>query len=231
VQLIREKTKIPVIAAGGIASGRGIAAALTLGADAAQLGTPFLPCDESKRPSDPREMLFPTPQNTPPLHGHSPADWRGLTSRVNAGIHAGLETAHLPFPLQTSLMSSLRKTAIERQKWDMSFFWGGQIAPFAKAPESQTPHENALIEETTDIYNHLKNKIMDTSKVWFVTGASQGWGYACEKAARQRLPRSCGIRHVRRLRTLPAYRQHAFPPSWLLDLGNPDCLDDSVGKR
>ncbi len=47
VQLLKEKVKTPIIAAGGIANGRGIAAALTLGAEAAQIGTAFLACDES----------------------------------------------------------------------------------------------------------------------------------------------------------------------------------------
>jgi nitronate monooxygenase len=39
--MIKEKVKTPIVAAGGIANGRGIAAAFTLGADAAQIGTPF----------------------------------------------------------------------------------------------------------------------------------------------------------------------------------------------
>ncbi|HTJ48531.1 MAG TPA: nitronate monooxygenase [Cyclobacteriaceae bacterium] len=47
LQLIREKVKTPIIAAGGIANGKGVAAALALGADAAQIGTAFLACDES----------------------------------------------------------------------------------------------------------------------------------------------------------------------------------------
>ena len=52
VQLIKEKVKTPVIAAGGIANGKGVAAALLLGADAVQIGTAFLATDESNATAD-----------------------------------------------------------------------------------------------------------------------------------------------------------------------------------
>ncbi|WP_239469806.1 nitronate monooxygenase [Archangium violaceum] len=46
-QLVADRVKAPVIAAGGISDARGIRAALTLGAQAGQLGTAFLACEES----------------------------------------------------------------------------------------------------------------------------------------------------------------------------------------
>ena len=58
LQLIKERVKTPVIAAGGIANSRGVAAALTLGADAVQVGTAFLACDESRALPVHRQMLF-----------------------------------------------------------------------------------------------------------------------------------------------------------------------------
>jgi nitronate monooxygenase len=48
VPQVVDTVKIPVIAAGGMADGRGIAAALKLGASAVQIGTAFLACEESK---------------------------------------------------------------------------------------------------------------------------------------------------------------------------------------
>ena len=50
VRLIVRRVKTPVVAAGGIMDGAGIAAALALGAQAAQLGTAFIPCPESGAP-------------------------------------------------------------------------------------------------------------------------------------------------------------------------------------
>lgn len=58
VPQIADKVRVPVIAAGGIADGRGIVAALTLGADAVQIGTAFLACDESGASPLHRKLLF-----------------------------------------------------------------------------------------------------------------------------------------------------------------------------
>jgi len=149
VQLIREKVKIPVIAAGGIANGRGVAAALTLGADAVQIGTAFLACDESNALPIHKQMLFSDAAKYTMLsRAFTGRLGRGLTSRIGAEMAAAGAAGHLPFPLQTTLMSSLRKAALEQQKWDMVLFWGGQIAPllkYRKAGELM----RSLIEETT----------------------------------------------------------------------------------
>jgi len=155
VQLIRERVKVPVIAAGGIATGRGIAAALILGADAAQIGTAFLATDESGALPIHKEMLFSdAAKYTTLTRAFTGRLGRGLVSRISRE-HAGKEPAHLPFPLQTTLMSSLRKAAIDRQKWDMILFWGGQIAPLLKYRKAKLLMDS-LIEETAEIFNHLK---------------------------------------------------------------------------
>jgi nitronate monooxygenase len=153
-QLIREKIKIPIIAAGGIANGRGIAAALTLGADAAQIGTAFLACDESNAPQIHKEMLFSeAAKYTMLTRAFTGRLGRGLANRI--GRENTGKASHLPFPLQTTLMSSLQKAAFDQEKWDMVFFWGGQIAPILKHRKA-AELMRSLIEETSEIVNEQK---------------------------------------------------------------------------
>ena len=150
LQLIKEKVKTPVIAAGGIANGRGIAAALTLGADAVQVGPAFLACDESGALPVHRRMLFSDAcKYTTLSRAFTGRLGRGITSRLAKDIE-GKEKQFLPFPLQTTFMSSLRKAALDQQKWDMILFWSGQIAPILKHTKASVLMQS-LIDETSKI--------------------------------------------------------------------------------
>jgi nitronate monooxygenase len=155
LQLIREKVKVPVIAAGGIANGKGVAAALALGASAAQIGTAFLATDESNALPIHKQMLFSEASKYTTLsRAYTGKLGRGLTSRIAKEI-LGKETSILPFPLQTTFMSPLRKAALDQEKWDMILFWGGQIAPILKHTKA-TELMHSLIEETTAYFDGLK---------------------------------------------------------------------------
>jgi nitronate monooxygenase len=155
LQLIREKVKIPVIAAGGIANGKGVAAALALGASAAQIGTAFLAVDESNALPIHKQMLFSDAAKYSTLsRAYTGRLGRGLTSRIAKEI-MGKESDILPFPLQTTFMSPLRKAALDQEKWDMILFWGGQIAPILKHTKA-TELMHSLIEETTAYFDNLK---------------------------------------------------------------------------
>ncbi|MFD0750057.1 NAD(P)H-dependent flavin oxidoreductase [Mucilaginibacter calamicampi] len=147
LQLIKEKVKVPVIAAGGIANGRGVAAALTLGADAAQIGTAFLATDESNALPIHRQMLFSDAAKYTMLsRAFTGRLGRGITSRIAKDL-LYQKAGHLPFPLQTTFMAPLRKAALEQEKWDMVLFWGGQIAPILKHTKAAELMK-ALIKET-----------------------------------------------------------------------------------
>jgi nitronate monooxygenase len=155
VQLIKEKVKTPIIAAGGIANGKGIAAALALGADAAQIGTAFLATDESNATAIHKQMLFSDAAKYTTLsRAFTGRLGRGITSRIAKDL-LHQEKDFLPFPLQTQFMSHTRKAAIEQEKWDMILFWGGQIAPVLKHTKAGELM-SALIEETTAYFDHLK---------------------------------------------------------------------------
>ena len=155
VQLIKEKIKTPIIAAGGIANGKGVAAALALGADAAQIGTAFLATNESNALPIHREMLFSDASKYTTLsRAYTGRLGRGITSRIAKDL-IGKEENILPFPLQTTLISPLRKAALDQQKWDMILFWGGQISPILKHTKAKDLM-HSLIEETTSYFNDLK---------------------------------------------------------------------------
>ncbi|HXB93063.1 MAG TPA: nitronate monooxygenase, partial [Puia sp.] len=153
VQQIREKTRTPVIAAGGIANGKGIAAALALGADAVQIGTAFLACEESNALDIHREMLFSDQSKYSVLtRAFTGRLGRGLKSRISEEIR-GREEGLLPFPLQTQLMSPIRQAAITQKKWELILFWSGQIAPVLKHKRAADLMQ-ALVEETNNYFAH-----------------------------------------------------------------------------
>jgi nitronate monooxygenase len=80
VPAVADTVRVPIVAAGGIADGRGIAAALALGASAAQIGTAFLACEESNASPLHRRMLFSEAARRTSLT-------RAFTGRLARSIH------------------------------------------------------------------------------------------------------------------------------------------------
>jgi nitronate monooxygenase len=155
LQLIKEKVKTPVVAAGGIANGKAVAAALALGADAVQIGTAFLATDESNATAIHKQMLFSDAAKYTTLsRAFTGRLARGITSRIAQDMILK-EKSFLPFPLQAQFMSDLRNAAIEQEKWDMIIFWGGQIAPVLKHTKASELMKS-ILEETTAYFDHLK---------------------------------------------------------------------------
>jgi nitronate monooxygenase len=155
VQLIKEKVKIPVIAAGGIANGKSVAAALALGADGAQIGTAFLATDESGASAMHKQMLFSDAAKYTILsRAYTGRLGRGITSRITREL-TNKENSFLPFPLQSQFMSHVNKAAREQEKWDLILFWCGQIAPALKYRKA-SDLMRSLVEETTAYFDQLK---------------------------------------------------------------------------
>src|SRR5438045_4567301 len=95
-RLLAKKFDIPVIAAGGIMDGAGIAAALALGAVAAQLGTAFVACPESSADAGYRAALLGTPaEHTVMTSAISGRPARCLANRFTA-LGAGVEREAVP---------------------------------------------------------------------------------------------------------------------------------------
>lgn len=117
---------IPVIAAGGIMDGRGIRAALALGAQAAQMGTAFLACPESALVPAWREALARANGGDTRLTRVYSGRWaRGI---VNATMRALLphEDALPPYPIQNALMGPVRRAAAQTGDGQHMALWAGQ---------------------------------------------------------------------------------------------------------
>jgi nitronate monooxygenase len=132
VPQVVDTVKVPVIAAGGIADGRGAAAALKLGASAAQIGTAFLACEESNAAPLHREALFSPAARRTSLT-------RAFTGRLARSIHNDFVEAHfgqehlLPaYPVQAWLSGQFRAEALAAGRTDWVSLWSGQSAPLMK---------------------------------------------------------------------------------------------------
>jgi nitronate monooxygenase len=125
---------VPVIASGGIMDGRGIAAALALGASAVQLGTAFLTCEESGVPDTYREAILHAHEDqTRITRAFSGRPARGIVNRFLAEFepNEAAETI-LPFPLQNNLTRPLRTAAAKQGRAEFLSLWAGQGVRLAR---------------------------------------------------------------------------------------------------
>ena len=141
-----DTVKIPVIAAGGIADGRGIAGALMLGAAAAQIGTAFLACEESNAAPLHRAKVFSADARRTTLT-------RGFTGRLARSIHndfieamRGKEKPLAPYPVHAWLTAQLRKAALAANRTDLISLWSGQAAPLLRHRRARDLLESLIAE-------------------------------------------------------------------------------------
>ena len=132
VPQVADSVKIPVIVAGGIADGRGLVAALTLGADAVQIGTAFLACEESGASNLHRKLLFREESKSTVLS-------RAFTGRMARGIDnrfASEMRVHEPlfakYPAHSWIIAPLRAAALAQGRHDLISLWAGQAAPLCR---------------------------------------------------------------------------------------------------
>ncbi|QIL82852.1 nitronate monooxygenase [Diaphorobacter sp. HDW4A] len=120
------KLTIPVIAAGGIMNGRSIAAALTLGAQAVQMGTAFLVCPESGvGPAYREAMARATAVDTRCTRTISGRYARGIVNSMMSRL-ADFEDAVPEYPVQNALTGALRKACGAAGRADYLSLWAGQ---------------------------------------------------------------------------------------------------------
>lgn len=119
-----DAVKIPVVAAGGIMDGRGIAAALTLGACAAQLGTAFLATPEAGvHPAYRERLLRANATDTRLTRAFSGRMARGI---ANTFMDRMADAAVPAYPVQNALTGEIRKAAAARNNSEYMSLWAGQ---------------------------------------------------------------------------------------------------------
>jgi len=133
-RLLASRMSLPVIAAGGIMDGAGIAAALDLGAEAAQLGTAFIACPESSADAYHRDALFGAgaalTEMTSLISGRAA---RCLPNRFTALKAAELTDAGIPdYPIAYDAGKALAAAAKARGDGGFGAQWAGQGAPLAR---------------------------------------------------------------------------------------------------
>lgn len=134
VPRIADAVSLPVIAAGGIADGRGVAAALMLGASAAMVGTGFLRCPEAQIPAAYAARLA-------SIEAHQTILTRAFTGRAGRAVaNAYTLAAAAPespsaaaYPIQRGLTRGFRDEARNTGDTERMQMWAGQSAPLAKA--------------------------------------------------------------------------------------------------
>jgi nitronate monooxygenase len=138
---------VPVLAAGGIADGRGIAAALLLGARGVQLGTAFLGSPEATLHPLYRQVLRePRAEKTRLTRIYTGRPARGIVTRFMDEM-ADQERETLEYPLQRSFTAPLGKAGLEQGNLEFHSLWAGQSAALVRNLPAATLLET-LVQET-----------------------------------------------------------------------------------
>lgn len=124
-----DAVNVPVVATGGIADGRGIAAALLLGASAVQIGTGLLRTPEAGIASPWANAIGAAlPEDTVPTRAFSGRLGRSIRTAYTNAAERGPTPA--PYPIQRNITKAMRAGAIEIDKMQA---WAGQSARLARA--------------------------------------------------------------------------------------------------
>lgn len=128
-----DAVSVPVIAAGGIADARGVAAALVLGASAVMIGTGFLRARESSVHARHADMLGVTEaEHTTITRAFTGRPGRAISNAYVRASAAG-DVAPAPYPLQRGFTRPMREDAVRAADTERMQMWSGQAAKLAQA--------------------------------------------------------------------------------------------------
>ncbi len=128
-----DAVKVPVVATGGIADGRGVAAALLLGASAVQVGTALLRCPEAKIAKAWADAIGRTaPEHTMVTRAFSGRPGRSLATAYVRAATAPTAPSSAPYPVQRGLTQAMRDAAAKENDIERIQAWAGQSASLAR---------------------------------------------------------------------------------------------------
>jgi nitronate monooxygenase len=134
VPAVVDAVRVPVVATGGIADGRGVAAALALGASAVQVGTAFLRCPEAKtNPAWADALARSRPEDTMITRAFSGRAGRSIANDYALAASAPNAPRPAPYPVQRGLTAMMREAAAKAMDVQRMQAWAGQSAGFARA--------------------------------------------------------------------------------------------------
>jgi nitronate monooxygenase len=129
-----DAVRVPVIATGGIADARGVAAALTLGASAVQIGTGFLRTSEAKlHPAWAEALAHTAPEDTVLTRAFSGRAGRSIATTYIQAAASADSPSPAPYPVQRGLTSLMRAEAQKQSDIHRMQAWAGQSAAMARA--------------------------------------------------------------------------------------------------
>ena len=158
-QVVDAAKPTPVIAAGGIGDGRGVAAALALGAVGVWVGTAFLVAEESMIPADHKEDILRGATEdfvvTRSYTGKTARDYKNVV--IDAWDHSELDP--LPMPMQEVLMTDLVEAAAKAGRYELINNPAGQIGGMLHdlRPAAQIMEE--LVRGAVEVLQRLRETV------------------------------------------------------------------------
>jgi nitronate monooxygenase len=155
-----DHVSIPVIAAGGIMDGRGLMAAICLGAKGVQMGTAFLTCLESGAHQVHKEAILHAKEDQMVLTRAFSGKWaRGMNNQFISDLKSHEES--LPnFPVQNTLTQHIRKAASSQNNPNYMSLWSGQSPRLAKHQTVEALMKE-IVFEAKNINQHLTDSTVE----------------------------------------------------------------------